>query len=387
MINAFGTWEEADSSEDFFKDLDKTETPEASGASLLEQVAEENSIEVEEVKSEEPEEEEVEEEDLFANIGEDEELADTSLETKEDGEEEVKEVPSKTTLSFLKDKGLVSFELEEGEELTDELAEEILEDSYEEAIETRIEEKLQGLPQEVKALVSYSLKGGNLSDFLKETPTVSSTLEIDLDMSEEDNQVKALKQIMAADGDDEETIETQIELLKDSGRLEKFATAKYNKWVKDKQVEIDEAVQKQKDRAENMKKAIRESKAQIASYLAENKDIDGIQYSRADKKELASFISDRNVTLDNGSTISEMQKALFYEIPKNEVAMMQLAVLLRNRKKDGSFNFDAVLLNSKKTEITKDLKNKLRRKETNVPLTAGKNPRVKQERALADYFS
>ena len=95
-------------------------------------------------------------------------------------------------------------------------------------------------------------------------------------------------------------------------------------------------------------------------------------------------MNDRAVALQNGAEITEMQKELFYELPKNETAMIQLAILLRNRNEDGTFNFESII-NKTKTKLTKDIKDNVRRGNSGLPGSAQKKSRT--DKSLAAYFS
>ena len=106
--------------------------------------------------------------------------------------------------------------------------------------------------------------------------------------------------------------------------------------------------------------------------------------NRKDVKDLPSYVNDRTVKLDNGSTITEMQKDLFYDIPNNKQAMAQLAILLKNRNEDGTFNFERIE-KSAKTSAYKNVKNNIRRSKQEIP-NGSKTGKIKPSRSLADFF-
>ena len=103
----------------------------------------------------------------FDNQSEEVDLTEKSPD-KEDKEKK-SEVPSKkpeqstniSALNLLKERGLVEFELDEGQELTEEIAENLIEDSFEDRIEGRISEIISELPDVVKELVKFSTNGGD----------------------------------------------------------------------------------------------------------------------------------------------------------------------------------------------------------------------------------
>ena len=66
------------------------------------------------------------------------------------------------------------------------------------------------------------------------------------------------------------------------------------------------------------KKAIKEAKARVSTFVNTNEEIEGIRFTKEDKKVLASYMNDKVVKLNNGNTITTMQKELFIDLPKNE---------------------------------------------------------------------
>ena len=95
-------------------------------------------------------------------------------------------------------------------------------------------------------------------------------------------------------------------------------------------------------------------------------------------------MNDKTIKLQNGASISEMQKELFYDLPKNKEAFMQLAVLLKNRNEDGTFNFERIEKQTK-SKLAREVKASIRRSKTSIPTSvSNKKSSVK---ALADYFN
>lgn len=373
MANEF-EWEDAGTTQDFFSEIDNNE-PTGDNTSV-EEVIKEVTKEEDEVV----EEQSKVEVDLFEE--EDEEI-DSSFSEEED--EEVVVNSNISILNSLKERGLVDFELEEGAELTEEMAEELLEDGYEEVIESRIKERLTELPDDAKNIIQFVLKGGSLNEFLNQTmSSTSAKLTQDMDLDDESNQELIVREILAEEDEDEEFIETQIELLKDGDKLKMFAEKKFEKWLKENKLKQTQIVKEQEQRRAELIKNSREAKRKLTTLLSSSEDIGGVEPSKEDRKVLPSFMNDRTIKLQNGAEISEMQKELFYELPKNETAMVQLAILLRSRNEDGTFNFDSIA-NKVKTKVAKDIKQNVRRGKTAIPKSASKQ--YKAHKSLADYFS
>lgn len=378
--NVFSGWEDATTTEDFFSDLDQETVEQDSTKEVIEEITKEEEVESKGETS-------VKDEDLFGSFDEED---DKDIERVDDDEEDEDEVEAKSSgtvsvLNTLKEKGLLDFELEEGEELTEELAEDLLEDKFEETIEERIKDKIGDLPEDVKLFMQFALKGGSLSEFIQQTGVGNSgtTLTEGMDLEDEKSQETIVRQILEEEGNDQETIETQVELLKDSDRLKTFAERKYNKWLTDVKAEKEELVKKQELQQRQLKEKIKEDKKRVNAIL-EEENIGGLTPTKNDVKTLASFLNDRSVKLQNGVTITELQKELYYEIPKNEKAMIQLALLVKNRNADGTFNFEN-LVKEAETKVTREIKKNIRRNKTAIPNSVnGKN---KGGKTLADYFN
>ena len=67
---------------------------------------------------------------------------------------------------------------------------------------------------------------------------------------------------------------------------------------------------------------------------AVNGEFEGIKLSAKDKNEIPGFMTDRNIKLSNGAVVTPFNQNLM-EVLQNETASIQLAKLLRDRKKDG----------------------------------------------------
>ena len=377
--NPFTAWEE-DSSDDFFKEAEEATASEEETKEVIQSVLdEEEEVITEESKKTPPS---TKEENLFEAEEEDEGDQEAS---QEEGEEP-KSSSSLSTVNFLKEKGYIEFDLEEGEELSDEDAEDLLEDKWDESVEAGIADRLTGLPEDAQNLIQYILKGGSMSDYISslQAEVGPVTLTSDLDLDVEENQIAAMKAILADEGKDEEEVDSEIEYLKDSGKLEVMSKKKFERYNKERKTKEQELIQAQAEKTRTNKENARLAKRKVIETLAKESNIGGIEVSRDLKKSVPDFMNDRVYKLANGSEISEMQKELFYELPKNETAMLQLAILLQTRNEDGTFNFNSIA-KTVETNLTKEVKKEIRRGNNNKPnSTEGKS---KPTKSLASYFS
>lgn len=282
---------------------------------------------------------------------------------------------------LLMDKGIVDYELEEGEELDEDTALELLEEGFESGVENRISELLGGLPNELQALNKYVLNGGDMNDFLSKMNTMGASTGITatLDISNEKNQELVVRQMYEDEGMDDDFIDTQLESLKDTGKLGAFARKRFEKWKEQDSKVSQQAAQQQELQA----KAQREKARQYYSSLktAVTGEFEGIKLSAKDKVEIPGFMTDRNIKLSNGAVVTPFNQNLM-EVLQNETASIQLAKLLRDRKKDGTFDFSQ-LEKVATTKVTKEVKDNIRRNKE----TPRKSTEVQtQSRSLADYF-
>lgn len=369
-LEGFGGWHDTSAETDFFSQEQIIEEDKTDAKSVVEQISQED------IKEEKIEVET--ESNLFDEKVEAENIIDESKEDKD-----VPESLNISVLNALKEKGFIDYELEEGEELTEDLAEELIEEKFEESVDNKVKELLNELPDLAKQLIQYSIKGGNVNDFIS-TVTSDASIKLDIDLEKEENQILVLKQLLKLEDKDDEEIETEIEYLKDSNKLKLISEKKFNKYKSEVNNRQKELLEEQAEEQENQKKLIKESKNKISTFLSKTEELDGIKFSKEDKKVLPSYMNDKTVKLQNGTTITQMQKELFYDLPKNEKALIQLATLLKNRNEDGSFNFDSIV-KSTKTKVVQEVRQELRRNKSSIP--GNSTTQSKQsDKSLADYF-
>ncbi len=374
-LDGFSGWSDTENEVDFFTQPQEETEDKTDVLSVIEKITEEDNQESDKDKL--PTDTEV---NLFetptVNVDNDE----------PDDKNEIigDESPNVYVLNKLKEKGYVNFELEDGEELTDELAEELIAEGFDESVENRVKELITDLSDDKKEAVQFLLKGGKLEDLLGAYADTDS-IDINADLDKEENQIAVMKKLLSLEDKDAEEVETEIEFLKDSGKLKLMAEKKLGKYKLEIDANQKEIVKAQQLRIETEKKQIKESKTKVATFLSTNQDVDGIKISLSDKKELPSFMVDKTVKLQNGTSISEMQKVLFYDLPKNEKALIQLATLLRNRNEDGSFNFDSIEKTAQ-TKVVQKVRQEIRRDKSSIP-GSSTNKNGNSAKSLADLFN
>ena len=336
-IDQFAGWEDTSQQHDFFGetnlDVDVVEAA----------VKDDVTIEQEAAKEKEEKENQELIDDQFKSFEKDAPKVETDKDDSDDAgapagkKEPATNVNNKQTLEFLKEKGLVDYELEEGKELTEEEAENLLEDSWEKALEAEVESTIKDLPQDIKDLIKFASKGGNVGELLgKMVQHATSGITKNSDISNEDVQVLAVTMDLRNQGYDQEYIDDQIEFLKEKDKLEGIAKKSYDKIIAEQEAETAGQVERQKETAELRKKQAREYKSNITTHINGLAETNGLPISIQDKISLPTYISEPNVELQDGRFVSEMQADLF-KVMADKDKIVLLAKLLKT-----DFDFSAI---------------------------------------------
>lgn len=353
-IDQFAGWEDSSQQHDFF------------GETNLEvdavEIALKDDVKTEETLAKEKEEKEEQEliNEQFSSFEK------PSKVTDEDAESEDKSTPSgkkepatnvnnKQTLEFLKEKGLVDYKLEDGKELSEEEAEHLIEDSWEKALDLEVEATIKDLPQDIKDLVKFASKGGNVGELLsKMVQHATSGITKNSDIDNEDVQVLAVTMDLRNQGYDQEYIDSQVEFLKDSGKLGNISKKAYDKIIAEQEAETAGQVQKQAQAVESRKKAAREYKSNITTHINSLNEMGGLPISKQDKTVLPTYISEPTVELQDGRYVSEMQADLF-KVMADKDKIVLLAKLLKT-----DFDFSAIE-RKKQTQAARGIKEAVER--------------------------
>lgn len=340
--------------------------------------------EKEEVEKEDKEEEEEKPITLdfenFSEVEEEEGEEGTTVKNTE-GEEEVAQVGIESVFTHLRDNGFISLseeEEEEYEDLSEEEKAELLEDKYEAAIEERFIERVSGLPDSIKGLVKFAADGGDVDTYLQQMyKPRAEGISKKMDMEDEANQIKMMKYQMLQQDYDEEYIESHIESLKDTGKLESMSKKLHEKWVKDDNKNLQIKEEEQRKLVEQRKREAREYKAEVTKILQDNETIGSLKFSKEDSKTLPSYISDTYKTED-GRFITPFQRDIVNAM-KDKEKMFVLAKLVRNNFDFKDIQKEAI------TKKTRELKKDIARQKTGKNIKSiGKETSVKR---LSDYFT
>jgi hypothetical protein len=298
-----------------------------------------------------------------------------------------KEASLLDTLHILREKKVIEYDdpAEDEEPYNEDEAEEILENAISSKVEEMVEDKIKGLDNITKAILKYSLNGGDVSQFIKSLQSRStSTLASEPDLTKKENQEAVIKETLEAQGFDNEYIDEQLEWLKDSGKLKTFAEKQYKIWKENNEKSYQREMEEQEARKIEMEKRFRETKNRIHKTINSAEEIGGMKISNSDKKELAYYLLERTVKVQDAPNITKFHADLG-DVLRNETASIQLAKLLRNRDKNGNFDFE-IIKKDIETKVTREMKNNIRRKDSNIPASS-KNNRSNNSKSLIDFLS
>jgi len=332
-IDQFAGWEDTSQQHDFFGETNLVED-------VITSVEKDDVVDP--VKKTEKETKAKEEQELIDDQFKD--FNPVSKVSSEDDEENIvaeKEsvsiVSPKTTLAFLKEKGLVDYDEDPDNPLTDDDADNLLEDSWEKSVEAEVESTIKELPDELKQLIKFASNGGNVGELLsKMVQQATSVVNKNSDISNEDVQVLAVTMDLRNQGYDQEYINDQIEFLKEKDKLETIAKKSFDKIIGEQETENAGQVQKQKEVLEYRKKQAREYKTNITTHINSLEEMGGLPISKQDKTILPTYISEPTVELQDGRVVSEMQADLF-KVMADKDKIVLLAKLLKT-----DFDFSSI---------------------------------------------
>ena len=317
-------------------------------------------IPIEETKKDTSEKEKPEEEEevnLFEDFDEEENKEVSKEETrKEEVETSTSSSDSLKTLEFLKISGALEVseeDLEEFKSLDEEDQKQVVKDYFEEAVENRFTESIKELPESVKNIVKYAVNGGNITNLLNNMfKNRANGVSEDIDIEEESSQITVVKQKLIEEEYDEDYITSQIEYLKDSGKLKVTASKYFEKYKADKLANESKEVRRLEEERKLNKQRQIDFRKDLAQYVSSNEDIKGFKLSKKDVAEIPEYISAQSIKLQNGTVTSPFYKD-FLEAMKDKDKLVVMATLLRN-------NFDFTSLQkSIGTKVTKTLKENL----------------------------
>jgi hypothetical protein len=187
-----------------------------------------------------------------------------------------------------------------------------------------------------EAFDAIFVKGVNPKDYFGTYNQVVNFAEMDL--SDENNQVKIMKRALADQGFDAEDIDTEIERLQNYGDLENVAVKHHKVLVKKEAAKLHQLEQKSE--------AELRQKAQIRNQYIDNvqtilqekvkaKEFDGIPINPKLASELQDFLLVDKWKTPTGETLTDFDRAILdMKRPENHAMKVKLGLLMKMLEKD-----------------------------------------------------
>jgi len=200
-----------------------------------------------------------------------------------------------------------------------------------------------------KAFDAIFVKGVDPKDYFGVYNNVVSFAELDL--SNEDNQVKVIKQALADQGFDSDDITTEVERLRNYGDLETVASKHHKVLVKKEAAKLQQ-IEQQAEQQLQQKAMIRNQYIQnVQSVLQDKlktKEFDGIPLNPKLASELQDFLLVDKYKTPSGETLTDFDKTILeLKRPENHALKVKVGLLLKILEKDPT------LSTIQKTGVTK----------------------------------
>ena len=187
-----------------------------------------------------------------------------------------------------------------------------------------------------KAFEAIYVKGVDPKEYFGAYNNIVSFSELDL--SEEDNQVKVLKQALSDQGFDSEDIETEIERLRNYGDLETVATKHHKVLVKKEAQKLQQLEEKAAYELQQKAAARNQYIQNVQSVLQDKlkaKEFDGIPINPKLANELQDFLLVDKYKTASGETLTDFDRAILeLKRPENHEMKVKVGLLLKILEKD-----------------------------------------------------
>lgn len=193
------------------------------------------------------------------------------------------------------------------------------------------------------------VKGVNPKDYFSVYNTLVDFAE--LDISNEDNQVKVMKQALTDQGFDPEDVDAEIERLRNYGDLEVAATRHHKVLVKkdaNRLQEMEAKAQEGLQRKAAIKNQYIQNVQSVITDKLKNKEFDGLPLNPKIAAELQDFLLVDKWKTPTGETLTDFDRAILdLKNPEKHATKVKLALLMKILEKDPT------LSTIQKTGVTK----------------------------------
>lgn len=191
-----------------------------------------------------------------------------------------------------------------------------------------------------KAFDAIFVKGADPKEYFGAYNTVVSFAEMDL--TQENNQERVIRQALTDQGFDPEDISTEIERLRNYGDLETVATRHHKVLVKKEAAKLQQleqqAEQQQKQKAIMRNQYIQNVQSVLQDKL-KTKEFDGIPLNPKLASELQDFLLVEKYKTQSGETLTDFDKTILeLKRPENHALKVKVGLLLKILEKDPSLS-------------------------------------------------
>jgi hypothetical protein len=191
-----------------------------------------------------------------------------------------------------------------------------------------------------KAFDAIFVKGVNPKDYFGTYESVSSFAEIDL--AEESNQVRIIKQALSDQGFEPDDINSEVERLKNYGDLESVATKHHKVLVKKEAAKLQKMEQDAQEDLQQKQAIKQQYFTNVQSVLQEKlktKEFDGIPINPKLVNELQDFLLVDKYKTNSGETLTDFDRTILeLKRPENHAMKVKVGLLLKILEKDPSLS-------------------------------------------------
>ena len=229
-----------------------------------------------------------------------------------------------------------------------------------------------------EAFDAIFVKGVNPKEYFGTYNQIVNFAEMDL--SDENNQLRIMKQALSDQGFDPEDVDTEIERLQNYGDLESVATKHHKVLVKKEAVKLQQL--EQKSEAELQQKAyIRnqyiENVQGILQEKVKAKEFDGIPINPKLATELQDFLLVDKWKTPTGETLTDFDRAILdLKRPENHAQKVKIGLLLKMLEKDPTLStIQRTGVTKKSNELFGEVARQVTKAKTSGGSQAGAQPK------------
>jgi hypothetical protein len=187
-----------------------------------------------------------------------------------------------------------------------------------------------------EAFDAIFVKGVNPKDYFGTYNQVVNFAEMDL--NDENNQIRIMKQALADQGFEPEDVDTEIERLQNYGDLESVSTKHHKVLVKKEAAKLQQLEQKSEAELRQKAQVRNQYIANVQNILQEKvktKEFDGIPINPKLAGELQDFLLVDKWKTPSGETLTDFDRAILdMKRPENHAMKVKLGLLMKMLEKD-----------------------------------------------------